>query len=97
MPRMVRKQVYIEERQDHSLKRRARARGVTEAELIREAIDRDERSGGAPFEPDPLAWQEFKAFIQRLRRRKPKPRTLRRWTRDELYSDRIGRHGRNAD
>jgi hypothetical protein len=94
---MIRKQVYIEERQDHSLKRRARARGVTEAELIREAIDRDERSGGAPFEPDPLAWDEFKAFIQKLRRRKPKPRAARRWTRDELYVERIERRPRHAD
>jgi hypothetical protein len=50
---MIRKQVYIEPRQDRMLKRRARQRGVTEAEIIREALDRvdagavGERSGNA--------------------------------------------------
>jgi len=36
---MIRKQVYIEPRHDRMLKRRASQRGVTEAELIREALD----------------------------------------------------------
>lgn len=37
---MVRKQVYLEHSQDAKLKRLARATGKTEAELIREALDR---------------------------------------------------------
>ena len=36
---MIRKQVCIESRHDQMLKRRANQRGVTEAELIREAFD----------------------------------------------------------
>ncbi|MGA8807985.1 MAG: hypothetical protein WB973_08910 [Thermoanaerobaculia bacterium] len=36
---MIRKQVYIEPRQDRMLKKRASQRGVTEAQLIREALD----------------------------------------------------------
>src|SRR5258707_12147176 len=39
---MIRKQVYIEPRHERMLKRRARQRGVTEAEIIREALDRVE-------------------------------------------------------
>ena len=39
MRRMVRKQVYIEPGQDARLKRQAAQLGVTEAELIRRAID----------------------------------------------------------
>ncbi len=39
MSRMIRKQVYIESRQDATLKQQARALGVTEAEVIRRAID----------------------------------------------------------
>jgi hypothetical protein len=42
---MIRKQVYIEPRQDRILKRRASQRGVTEAEIIREALDRVEAGG----------------------------------------------------
>jgi hypothetical protein len=97
MPRLVRKQVYIEARQEQALKRRARARGVTEAALIRDALDRDERAGSASFAPDPLAWREFQAFLQKLRRRAPKPRAARRWTRDDLYAERTERRGRHAD
>jgi hypothetical protein len=37
--RMVRKQLYITRSQDRALKRRARELGVTEAEVIRRAID----------------------------------------------------------
>jgi hypothetical protein len=36
---MIRKQVYIEPRHKRMLKRRARQRGVTEGEIIREALD----------------------------------------------------------
>ena len=36
---MVRKQVYLEERQERKLKRLARATGRTEAEILRAAID----------------------------------------------------------
>ena len=36
---MIRKQVYIEPRHERMLKRRAKQRGVTEAEIIREALD----------------------------------------------------------
>lgn len=36
---MIRKQVYITEPQDRALKRQAQARGVSEAELVRQALD----------------------------------------------------------
>lgn len=45
MARMVRKQIYIEERQDRLLKEQAEQTGMTESELIRHAIT------GA-FDPD---------------------------------------------
>lgn len=36
---MIRKQLYITEQQDRALKRQAKARGVSEAELVRQALD----------------------------------------------------------
>lgn len=39
MSRMVRKQIYIEPRQEEFLKRRAKELEVSEAELVRRAID----------------------------------------------------------
>jgi hypothetical protein len=45
---MVRKQIYLKQSQDDSVKREAERRGVTEAEVIRECIDKqlpnDERA-----------------------------------------------------
>lgn len=35
---MIRKQLYIEEQQERALKRRAKALGVSEAELVRQAL-----------------------------------------------------------
>ncbi|MFH1951541.1 MAG: CopG family transcriptional regulator [Pseudomonadota bacterium] len=40
MTQMIRKQIYIQPAQDATLKQRAMMLGVTEAELIRRAIDR---------------------------------------------------------
>ncbi len=89
MARLVRKQVYIEQRQEELLKRQARELGVSEAELIRRGIDLL-----ASTEPSLTAkqqdWEEEKAFIQE-RIRMEVPQTGRAWTRDELYEERLQR------
>ena len=91
MARTVRKQVYLEPRQEELLKRRARALRVTEAELIRRGIDQLVAAPSLPL--DPAAWEEAKAFI-RQRRRLQVPQTGRDWTRDELYDERLRRLAR---
>ena len=92
MSRMVRKQIYIEPRQEELLKRRARGLGVPEAELIRRSID---QIGHAPvaLHPDKQAWQEAKAFIQE-RLQISVPQTGRSWTREEVYDERLRRFSR---
>lgn len=89
---MIRKQVYIEERHDRWLKHRARQRGVTEAEIIREALDRaeigDSRTGHLS---DPAAGREAISFMRSLARRRRKAPAGRGWSRDSLYDERIGR------
>lgn len=89
MSRMVRKQVYIEPRQEELLKRQARELGTTEAELIRRGIDQIGRAPAAR-PADRRAWEEAKAFIQQ-RMRLTAPQTGRSWTRDELYDERLQR------
>lgn len=91
---MIRKQVYIDRRQESILKRLARRLGVTEAELIRRAIDAQLGSATTTALPlDPVAWDEARAFM--LARAAlgavPGPRT---WKRDEIYEERTGRYGR---
>lgn len=92
MARMVRKQVYIEARQEELLKRRAKELGVSEAALIRQGIDQLTLSG-ASARPDLQAWEEEKAFIEE-RMRMDVPQTGRMWTRDELYDERLDRFQR---
>ncbi len=89
MVAMVRKQVYIEPAQDRFLKRRARELGVTEAELIRRAIDSlSQTPAQSPFDPE--AWQ---AVVASMDERGSLPTTgeKRTWRREDLYEDRLGR------
>ena len=83
MARMIRKQVYIEPRQDRLLKERAKRYKVTEAELIRRSIDQALASGAVGV-GDPAAWKELKRRIARLRKAQGPARIIP-WTRDELY------------
>lgn len=83
MAEMIRKQVYIEPRQEQLLKALARDLGVTEAELIRRGIDRG-LADMAPVSPDPGAWREVEQYIlKRMRRGKLKGK--RDWSREELH------------
>jgi hypothetical protein len=83
MAGMIRKQVYIEPRQERLLKERAKKYRVTEADLIRQAIDRGlERTSLRA--PDPEAWKVVERFI--ARRRKGRARQAKRtWRREDLY------------
>ncbi len=84
MGKMVRKQVYLESRQDRLLKERARRYRVTEAELIRQALDRALTEGPSPA-ARLEAWERVRRFITRYRKPTKRRASKRGWTRDELY------------
>jgi hypothetical protein len=89
---MVRKQVYIEERHDRMLKRRASQRGITEAQLIREALDSIEIGAVVRRrEGDAAASRKALAFMRSLSASRRGTSSNRGWTRESLYEDRIGR------
>ena len=91
MPQMIRKQIYIQTRQEMLLKRLSKELGLTGAELIRRGLDHDL---GAAVERtyDPSAWTEAKGFIKRLMAKGP-VRGGRRWKREDLYDRKIsGQH-----
>lgn len=92
MGRMVRKQVYITTEQDKLLKRRAKALGVTEAEVVRQGIELVSNSP-ASFPFDRKAWEELKRDMDKRARMKV-PQTGRTWTREELYEERFARYSR---
>lgn len=92
MKRMVRKQVYVEPRQERLLKRRARALGVTEAALIREGIDLLDSSRPVAASRERALKQLFAVIEERIALRVPQ--TGRGWTREDLYEERLARHAR---
>jgi hypothetical protein len=84
---MVRKQIYIEERHERLLKRISKTRGVSEAELIRQAIER-ETAGGKPLllTPDQAAWDKILRFVKNRKSLRPNGRPYR-WNRLDAYED----------
>ncbi len=92
MPRMIRKQVYIESRQETTLKQQARNLGITEAEVIRRAIDRQMISVRLGAK-DLKAWERERAFITK-RMAKGTASGGRQWKREDAYEERLMRYGR---
>jgi hypothetical protein len=79
----IRKQIYIESHQEELLKATAQSTGVSEAEIIRQAINQHIGLVNVTRK-DLTAWEAEKAFIKTLKQRPPLPGG-RDWTRDELY------------
>ena len=88
---MVRKQIYIHKRQQLLLDRLAKARGVSQAEIVRQAIER-EAVGDAPHPtpPDRAAWDELLSVIA-ARKAPGSGRTAYRWHRQDAYEEREDR------
>lgn len=85
MDRMVRKQVYISARQEAMLKRRSSELGITEAQLVREALDAYASRGlSTRGVQDATVWHEEKAFMEDLLNR-GRVAGRRRWRRDDLH------------
>jgi 3-mercaptopyruvate sulfurtransferase SseA len=89
---MIRKQIYIESRQDTTLKQQAKALGITEAEVIRRAIDRQMALVRLNVR-DLKAWEREKTFIAK-RMAKGRAPGGRLWKREDAYEERLMRYGR---
>lgn len=80
---MVRKQIYLDERQEGLLKRLSRRMGVSESELIRRGIERSLAVSLTP-RADLRDWVEIKTFIRRRMAGGPVSGP-RKWRRDDLH------------
>lgn len=95
MKQMIRKQIYLERRQDALLKRLAKKRRLSEAEIIRQALDREfmSSSPGPPRSEQAMAQAvQFMQARRRLVNRASKPY---KWQREDAYGDRAARYERN--
>ena len=97
MAQMIRKQIYIQKSQEERLKKVAEARGVSEAEIIRRALDNELKRAGYRLAYDNEAWKRLYAAIQEMDKLPPVPQKKRDWKRDDLYEERMKRYDRNTD
>ena len=92
MSEMVRKQFYIHKRQQILLRRLSQARGVSEAEIVRQAIEREatgESSLSLP--PDRTAWEEIVDFVEARKALGSKGGKPYQWNREDAYTERESR------
>jgi hypothetical protein len=90
---MIRKQLYLEARQDRALKRRAKQLGVSEADVVRAALDAALREPGATAPALlPIRDRALKSLLDGAREIAATHRTKgSRYVRDELYEERESR------
>lgn len=88
---MIRKQLYITEAQEETLKRQARALGVSEAELVRRALDDFLNEGSSAKHPRRRG--ALGRLIDRTRQLAKGHRLPSdyQFDRDELYAERTSR------
>ena len=96
MTQMIRKQIYIQKSQEERLKKVAETRGVSEAEIIRRALDVELKRAGFRLAYDNEAWQRLYNAILEMDKLPPVPQKKRDWTREDLYEERIKRYDRNT-
>ena len=96
MAQMVRKQIYIQKSQEERLKKVAEARRVSEAEIIRRALELELDRAGYRMAYDTEAWQRVLDFVAEMDKRPPMPQSPRDWTRDDLYEERMKRYDRDS-
>jgi pyrroloquinoline quinone (PQQ) biosynthesis protein C len=90
---MVRKQIYIHRRHADWLNQLAEARGVSEAEVVRQAIEREvtgQRSLAAIDSAQ--AWKAIVAFAE-ARRATAVEGAPYQWRREDAYEEREARYG----
>ena len=91
MAEMVRKQIYIQERHERLLKRISKARGVSEAQVIRQAIERETVGEKPLLAPDQAAWDKILCFAKSRKALRPNVRPYR-WNRLDAYEERERRY-----
>jgi len=83
MVQKIRKQIYLDPRHAQLLKQLAHDLRLSEAELIRRAVDQ-QATHLAPRRRDPAVWKRERAYIEGLIRKGAVPGG-RIWKRDELH------------
>jgi len=94
---MVRKQIYLPRRQNLALRRIAKERGVSEAEVIRQALEREADVKATTGRSGTGSWFEILRFVhERWESATPANKPVE-WGRQELYGERESRWLKEGD
>ena len=94
---MVRKQIYLPRRQNLALRRIAKERGVSEAEVIRQALEREADVKATTGRSGTGSWFEILRFVhERWESATPASKPVE-WGRQELYGERESRWLKEGD
>lgn len=96
MSQMVRKQIYIQKSQEERLKKVAEARGLSEAEIVRRALENELKRAGYRPAYDHEAMQRLYQAMLDQEKKPPVPPKKRDWTRDDLYEEQMKRYDRGS-
>lgn len=96
MSQMIRKQIYIQKSQEERLKKVAEARGISEAEIIRRALETELKRAGYRLAYDDEAMKRLYQAMLDMDKKPPVPQKKRDWTREDLYEDRMKRYDRHT-
>ena len=83
MDTKIRKQIYLDPQQNEYLKRTSKESGLTEAEIIRQALNTQVQRLRVPARRL-SAWERERQFLQKLLDLGPVP-GMRTWKREDLY------------
>jgi hypothetical protein len=84
---MVRKQIYLPRKQNQLIKRLARQRGISEAEVIRQALERDEKEVPHPVRDGAAGWNKILRFVKERQATYAGQGKPVQWNRQELYEE----------
>ena len=84
---MIRKQLYLPKRLNRFLKRTARQRGISESEVIRQALERDESTAPYQVRASEAAWNEILSYVNERKAEYAGQGKPVHWNRQELYEE----------
>ena len=85
---MVRKQIYLPKGQNLALRRLAKERGVSEAEIIRQALEREAEVRATGVRNSTAAWAGILQLVEERKSALAGKGKPVQWNRQELYVDR---------
>jgi hypothetical protein len=84
---MTRKQLYLPRRLNQFLKRASKQRGISESEVIRQALERDESATSYPARDSEAAWIEILRYVNERKAEYGDQGKPVQWNRQELYEE----------